>query len=155
MEVKNEMRKGQIGTATALVALLALAVVGIAIVNDMVTPYCQTGTKACENFEGTNTTYTPLFHSSIYENTETVYNTTGCNGSTINQANYTMNYTDGGIILASDDGGWSGWDQSITYQYYAFGHGIFGGILATIICYLPILFAVGVLAMIAYVAFKW
>lgn len=149
------MRKGQANTVIFLVGLLALSVVGIIVVNDMVKPYCSTGTKTCEVFEGDNTSYTDLFHSSIYENTETVYNNTGCNGSIINSANYTMNYSDGGIILVSDVGGWSGWDQSITYNYFSFGEGIFGGVLATIICYIPILFAVGVIVLTGYAVIKF
>jgi len=139
------MNKGQ-ATSTAIlgVVLLALGAVGIVIMDDLVTPYCQTATKTCEVFDGSNASYSDLLHEEIYENSETAYNSSDCTGGAL--TNYLMNYTDGGIILTGDDTGYVDVNQSITYQYYQFGTGSFSGMLATIICYIPIMLAIGFVA---------
>jgi len=139
------MNKGQVTNMAVLgVLVLAMGAVGITILDDMVAPYCHTATKTCEIFNGTNSSYADLLHSSIYTDTETAYNSSNCTGGAL--ANYAMNYTDGGIILTGDDTAYISANQSITYEYYEFGTGSFNGLLATIVCYIPIMLAVGFVA---------
>lgn len=144
------MQKGQVSMVTGAIVLLVLAAVGIVIVNGVTAPLCATAHKTCETGDYNNATYYALLHGDIYENSETVYNSTDCTGGAM--TNYDMNYTDGGIILTGDDTGYDGHNQSITYDYYQFGTGSLGnGILALIICYLPIIFAIAVLALAGYI----
>jgi len=145
-------QRGQTDLAYTAVMLLVVAVVGLVVFEGVTRPLCSTANKPCETFNGTNSTYDALLHENIYEDSETAYNSSDCTGGAL--TNYLMNYTDGGVILTGDDSGYLAHTQSITYDYFSFGSGTFGGLLATIVCYMPILFAVGILAVAGYLWFK-
>lgn len=133
--------KGQVAILTTVVIAVVVGVVGLTVIEGIASPLYEAQSVTSETFNGTNSSYTNLAESDLVTDSETVYNTTACS-TELGGATYTMNYTDGGIIMA--DNTYDSYDQCIDYNYEDDRY-LSDGTTRTVLQNIPILFAIGLL----------
>jgi len=130
--------------------LLVVGVISLIIVQGVASPMYEAQGVTGETFGGTNASYRDLLNSDLVTDSETVYNETACS-TTLSDTEYTMNYTDGGIIMADDS--YDSYNQCIDYDHYDDSY-FNDNLLRTILSNVPILFAIGLLVIAALAVYR-
>lgn len=137
---------GQMGVLLPIVIAIVVGVVGLTVVQGIASPMYEAQDVTSETGNFTNVSYYDLAQDDLVTDGETVYNTTACS-TTVDSSKYTMNTTDGGIIMANAD--YNSYEQCIDYDYYDDSYLSDSSLLRTILSNVPILFAIGLLVMAA------